>query len=69
MATARTKMLQLRLRPRQLTEWKRAARSADQTLSEWIREACEMKRQRTKDDIVETAVGKLSTKAANKGRP
>ena len=41
MASSRTKTLVLRIRPRELADFKKAAERADKTLSEWVREACE----------------------------
>lgn len=38
MASARTKMLKLRLRPREWVAWKEAAKRADKNLSELVRE-------------------------------
>lgn len=48
MASPRTKLLHIRLRPREWSEWKAAAKRADQTLSEWLREAADA-RARDKD--------------------
>lgn len=41
MASTRSKMLRLRLRPREWIAWRTKAKLADKTLSEWIRAACE----------------------------
>lgn len=41
MASKRTKVFKLRLKPREWTEWKMAAKRSDKTLSEWVRVAVE----------------------------
>jgi len=39
-ATARSINVHLRLKPREVKMWRSAAKRADQTLSEWIRNLC-----------------------------
>jgi hypothetical protein len=43
MASTRSKLLHIRIRSREWIEWKAAAKRADKTLSEWLREAAATK--------------------------
>jgi hypothetical protein len=46
MASLRSEMVKLRLRKKEVALWRAAAKRADKTLSEWIREACEVQRRK-----------------------